>query len=145
MKFKTMGSPEDDSLSEINIIPLVDIMLVLLIIFMVTAPMMNDGIDIHLPEVSAGSIASKTDDFVLSIDQDGRIYLNNNPKEKYSLVSIEDKIKEMFVDKEQKSAVYLRADESIKYSYVIEVMAILQRNGIQKIGLVTTPDETKPQ
>lgn len=138
MKFRAENSGEDSSLAEINIIPLVDIMLVLLIIFMVTAPMMKEGIDINLPEVSAGSVESKTDDFVLSIDDMGRIYINENENEKYSIVSIEERLQELFENKPQKE-VYLKADKTVKYGYVVEVMAACQRAGIEKIGMITIP------
>lgn len=146
MKFQSTNGDDHSSLSEINIIPLVDIMLVLLIIFMITAPMMKEGIDIDLPEVSAGPVESKTDDFVLSIDDEGRIFINENPNDKYSIVSIEEKLKELFEDKGPK-AVYLKADKGVRYGYVIEVMAACQRAGVEKIGIMTMPgdgDEKQP-
>lgn len=140
MKFHAKKSEPHGNLAEINIIPLVDIMLVLLIVFMVAAPMMKEGIDIDLPEVSAGAVESKSDDFILSIDADGRIYINEDPKEKFSIVSIEEKLKELFDEKEQK-AVYLKADKGVRYGYVIEVMSACQRAGVEKIGIMTVPGE----
>lgn len=133
---------EDKSaLAEINIVPLVDIMLVLLIIFMITAPMLQEGIDINLPEVSAGSVDVSQEDYILNITEDGQIYINDNTKEKYSIVSIEEKLMAAFKDRTEK-AVYLRADQSIRYGYVVEVMAACRRAGIEKIGMIThTPED----
>lgn len=131
---------EDGRLAEINIIPLVDIMLVLLIIFMVTAPMLKEGIDIQLPEVSADSVNSAEDDFTLTIDVDGRIFLNDDTKQKFSVVTIESKLLEIFKDKPKKQ-IYLKADESVNYGYVVQVMAACQRAGVEKIGMITQPPE----
>ena len=79
----------DGRMAEINIIPLVDIMLVLLIIFMVAAPMLKEGIDIDLPEVSASGVTAAQDDVVLSIDTDGQIYMNDDPKDKFSMGALD--------------------------------------------------------
>ncbi len=141
MKLSKTQHEAKTSLSEINIIPLVDIMLVLLIIFMVTAPMLQEGLNIDLPEVSAGSVDVSEDDFVLSIDQLGRIYINSDKKTKYSIVSIEEKLRTAFKDRPDK-IVYLKADQTIKYGYVVEVMAACRRSGVEKIGMIThTPDD----
>lgn len=138
---KIQHHQDKSSLAEINIVPLVDIMLVLLIIFMITAPLLQEGIDINLPEVSAGSVDVSEEDYVLNIMESGQIYINNNTKEKYSIVSVEEKLMAFFKDRPNKS-VYLRADESIKYGYVVEVMAACRRSGIEKIGMIThTPED----
>lgn len=135
-----MGSPagDDGRLAEINIIPLVDIMLVLLIIFMVTAPMLKEGIDINLPEVSASGVESTPEDFVLSIDELGQIYLNDNPQDKFPITAIEEKLSAIFKD-QPKKALYLKADQAIKYGYVVEVMAACQRAGVERLGMITVP------
>ena len=141
MKFRS--HKQNERLSEINIIPLVDIMLVLLIIFMVTAPMLKEGVDINLPEVDAKSLPTQQEDFILSIDQDGRIFFNDNPKEKFSLVSIEERLEEFFRDKTKKE-LYLKADKTVRYGYVMEVMAACQRVGIEKVGMITAnPEDQK--
>lgn len=139
MKFKTHKKHE--RLSEINIIPLVDIMLVLLIIFMVTAPMLKEGVDINLPEVDAKSLPTQQDEFILSIDQDGRIFFNDDPKEKYSMVSIEERLDEFFRDKPKKE-IFIKADKTVRYGYLMEVMAACQRVGIERVGMISArPDE----
>ena len=140
-----MRSPSQSSdgrLAEINIIPLVDIMLVLLIIFMVTAPMLKEGIDINLPEVSAESVQTTKEEFVLSIDSNGSVYLDDDPKQKYSAQSIETRLVEMFKDQPKKE-IYLKADKGINYGYVVEVMAACQRAGIERIGMITIPPKSK--
>lgn len=143
MKLAKHSPDQHGSLAEINIIPLVDVILVLLIIFMITAPMLQEGIDINLPEVSAGSVDVTEEDFILSVDDLGQITINDNKKEKFSLISIEDKLIETFKGRTKKSA-YLRADQGIKYGYVVEVMAACRRAGIEKIGMIThTPEDEK--
>lgn len=132
---------EKSALAEINIVPLVDIMLVLLIIFMITAPMLQEGIDINLPEVSAESVDVSDEDFVLNIDSTGQIYINNNSKDKFSILSIEEKLMTAYQSRPNKS-LFLRADQSIKYGYVMEVMAACRRAGVEKIGMIThTPED----
>jgi len=137
---KVKAAKNGDRLAEINIIPLVDVVLVLLIIFMVTAPMLKEGIDIDLPEVGADSVESQQDDFIVSIDSLGRIYLNEDKKEKYSIVSVEERLEEIFTDRKKKE-IYLKADRGIKYGYVMEVMAAAQRAGVQRVGMITNPPQ----
>ncbi len=140
MKFQKT-TDKGTSLSEINIIPLVDIMLVLLIIFMVTAPMLQEGIDVDLPEVSAGAVDINEKDLVMSIDHDGKIFLGDDNQNKFSLVSIESRLKEVFASRPEK-VLYLKADQNVRYGYVVEVMAACRRSGIEKIGMVTqTPED----
>ncbi len=138
---KVKAAKNGDRLAEINIIPLVDVVLVLLIIFMVTAPMLKEGIDIDLPEVGADSVESQQDDFIVSIDSLGRIYLNEDKKEKYSIVSVEERLEEIFTDRKKKE-IYLKADRGIKYGYVMEVMAAAQRAGVQRVGMITNPPQS---
>ncbi|MBU0504785.1 MAG: protein TolR [bacterium] len=128
------------TLSEINMIPLIDIMLVLLIIFMVTAPMLQEGISIDLPEVSAGSVDVSEKDFILSVDTNGQIYINDQKDNKFSVLSIEEKLKSVFSNRPDK-VLYLRADKEINYGYVVEVMAACRRSGVEKIGMITHSPE----
>lgn len=141
-----LPSAKDDQagLAEINITPLVDVMLVLLIIFMVTAPMMQQGIDINLPEVSAAGMDAKSDDFILTIDELGTIYFNENIKDKFSLTSLEDKLKEALAGKAKKE-IFLKADKNLKYNYVMQVMAASQRAGVEKIGMVTETNDAEDE
>lgn len=139
MKLQHHGAGQT-ALAEINIVPLVDIMLVLLIIFMVTAPLLQQGIDIDLPEVNASAVSAAKEDFILSIDNDGKIFLGDDKKTVYTLQTLEDKLKAIFENKEKKE-IYLRADRDIQYGYVVQVMALSQKAGIERVGMITAPEE----
>jgi len=139
MKFKT-ATEQESHLAEINIIPFVDIMLVLLIIFMVTAPMLQEGIEVNLPEVSAGSVDVSEEDYILTVDKLGQIFINDDKKDKFSLLTIEDKLMAAFKDKPNK-ILYLRADQAIRYGYIMEIMATCRRAGVEKIGMITHTEE----
>lgn len=130
------------SLSEINIIPLVDVILVLLIIFMVTAPLLQQGIDIDLPEVNASAVAAAKEDFVMSIDDKGQIFLADDKSVHYSLQTLEEKLSAIFENKEKKE-LYLRADRGLDYGYVVSVMALSQKAGVERIGMISTPENEK--
>lgn len=142
MGFSSGGSKDSSSrstLSEINVTPLVDVMLVLLIIFMVTAPMMQQGIDIKLPETSASGLALREDPFVIAIRPSsaaangGRIFFD---KVEVPLNSLKTKIEAIFATRKNKE-VYLQADKSVSYGFVAEVMAEIKSAGITSLGLVT--------
>lgn len=130
------------ALAEINIIPLVDVILVLLIIFMVTAPLLQQGIDIDLPEVNATAVAATQDDFILSIDNNGRILLGNDKTHSYSLQNLQEKLSAIFENK-QKKELYLKADKGIEYGYVVSVMALCQKAGVERIGMISVPENSK--
>lgn len=121
------------SLSEINVTPLVDVMLVLLIIFMITAPMMTRGIDIDLPRVQSGADATETR-ITLAIDADRKVFLNQSP---VNLHLLQERLKPLLRDGEL--FVFLRADATVPYGYVMEVVDQVKRAGVVKVGLVTQP------
>lgn len=123
-------------LAEINVTPLVDVMLVLLIIFMVTAPMMMQGIDVKLPETSAPSIPSEEERLVVTVGADRKIYINEYAVD---LETLGPKLAAIYRNQQAHQGVFLRADESIPYGFVVQVMAIIRSNGIEKIGMVTEP------
>jgi len=124
-------------MSEINVTPFVDVMLVLLIIFMVTAPMMMQGVDVNLPQTTTEPIASEEERLVISLTGKKEIYLNEY---KISLESLQRKMKIIFQNKPE-SAVFLRADRNLPYGFVMEVMAAMRQSGIKRIGMVTEPLE----
>jgi biopolymer transport protein TolR len=119
------------NLSEINVTPLVDVMLVLLIIFMVTAPMMQSGIEVNLPSAETRTNPS-SGGLVLTVTKDRYIYMENQI---INLFLLESRIKSYFVGKEKK-IVFLKADKDVPYGYMIDVMDVLKKAGIQTVGLI---------
>jgi biopolymer transport protein TolR len=129
-------SPEQDDpvLAEINVTPLVDVMLVLLIIFMITAPMLHQGIEVALPQADSESLPMRVDDpLVLSINLDGLVYVQSDPVHPSQLVERLLPLLEARQDK----AVFLKGDRELAYGKVVEVLDILHRGGITQIGMVT--------
>ena len=133
-----MGPQKNQSrmiLSEINVTPLVDVMLVLLVVFMITAPMMQQGIDINLPKTATAGIETKSDPLVLTIKAGGRILLGTAP---VSADGLGKKIKYIFKTRTDKQ-VYIKADKTVDYGLVAEVIAEVKAAGIENVGLVTLP------
>ncbi|MEJ2365665.1 MAG: protein TolR [Deltaproteobacteria bacterium] len=122
-------------MSEINVTPFVDVMLVLLIIFMVTAPMMMQGVDVNLPHTTTSPIASEEERLVISITGKREIYLNEY---KISLETLQRKLETIYQNRPDR-AVFLRADKALPYGFVMEVMAALRQSGMKRIGMVTEP------
>jgi biopolymer transport protein TolR len=124
-------------MGNINVTPLVDVMLVLLIIFMVTAPMMMQGVKVNLPKTTTRYIKTKEEPLILSINKKREVFLENrriNPKQ------LEAKIEKIFENRREKE-ILLRADKDVPYGFVIQVMASIKRAGISKLGMVTEPLE----
>jgi biopolymer transport protein TolR len=121
-------------LAEINIIPLVDVVLVLLIIFMVTAPMLYRGMDIKLPTSQSNTIRPD-ERLVLTIERDQKVYLD---KDQLSLEQLEFRLKQAKRNNADVS-IYLRADQAVPYGTVVRVMDQVKRAGIEKLGMVTDP------
>ena len=132
-------SDEQGPVSDINITPLVDVMLVLLVIFMVTAPLMENGIPIQLPKASAKALPPNEKPVVLNISKDSRIFLE---REEVGLSALASRLNIFFKTREKKE-IFIRADETIPYGYVAQTMAAVKNAGISKIGLVTLPPEGK--
>jgi biopolymer transport protein TolR len=124
-------------LSEINVTPLVDVMLVLLIIFMVTAPMLQQGIDVNLPQVAAKDIPAKEEKLVLTITKEGEIYINEHLVELSRLKENLERIYENRINKE----IFLKADETVPYGFVVKTMSEIKEAGIEKLGMITKPPE----
>jgi biopolymer transport protein TolR len=126
---------QEDSISQINITPLVDVMLVLLVIFMVTAPILQQGVAVDLPQVTAGALESQEESFIVSITRDAKVHLNEHP---LKLSDLQERLSEL-AQKNPNRPVYLRADKEVSYGKVVEVMAVIRNAGIQKLGMVTEP------
>lgn len=129
------GSGDNGLMSEINITPFVDVMLVLLIIFMVTAPMMVQGVNVSLPEAESGPISSDDNQLVVSIDKDGKIYINDL---NVTTDFLGEKLKRILENRTGKE-VYLRADKMVSYGVVVSVMTEIKGAGIEKLGMLTEP------
>ncbi|MEN6437656.1 MAG: protein TolR [Syntrophobacter sp.] len=140
---QTNGNNSNGSMvSEINVTPLVDVMLVLLIIFMVTAPMMTQGIDVKLPQTAAASIPSEEERLVVSVTQDRLVFINDNAVD---LRELGGKLTAITQNRQENKGVFLRADESLPYGYVMEVMGTIRQAGIDQIGMVTDPSRNAPK
>lgn len=121
-------------MSEINIIPLVDVVLVLLIVFMITAPLLYRGMDIKLPQAATNSI-KPSERKVLTVEKSQRVYLD---KEEVGLARLEERLRVLQAASPD-VALYLRADRDVPYGSVVHVMDLIKRAGIVKLGIVTEP------
>jgi biopolymer transport protein TolR len=132
-----MQTQSDRLMSDINVTPFVDVMLVLLIIFMVTAPMMMQGVDVALPEATAKPLAAPKDNLVITVDGNLKVHINDFEVEPDFLGEKLSKILENRADRD----VYFRADKSVPYGEVVKVMAEIKAAGVEKLGMVTLPKE----
>jgi len=123
----------EGAFSGINVTPLVDVMLVLLVIFMVTAPMMQQGVAVDLPNATGAALPQEDATFVVTVTVDGQLYLNDT---KQDLATLTERL---LAIREEKPGlvVYLRADNDSSYGNVVSVMAALKRAGIEKLGMIT--------
>jgi len=139
-KYRSLSKKEvGTSMSSINVTPLVDVMLVLLIIFMVTAPMMQSGIGVNLPQAETKSTPAD-EGLILTISSDRYIHIQDQVINQFLL---EQKLKEYFYGQEKK-VVFLRADSEIPYGFIIEIIDIVKKAGVDEVGLVTRfPEEKK--
>lgn len=131
------GKKSRATLSEINVTPLVDVMLVLLIMFMVTTPLMQQGIDVDLPKTSPSGVETTEDPFVLVIDASQKMSIAKTP---IAMGDLKTKIKAIFEHKKNKQ-VYIQADRKVDYGIVAEAMAEVRAAGIFNIGLITMPKD----
>jgi biopolymer transport protein TolR len=133
-----MSSGEGDEsgiMAEINVTPFVDVMLVLLIIFMVTTPMMTMGMNVNLPRTDAPTMDVPDELVVLSITEDGRYYINEN---ELQFAELEPRLRVMKENKPDQQ-IFLKADGAVAYEKVARLMALCTKVGIQKMGMVTEP------
>ena len=122
------------ALSEINVTPLVDVMLVLLIIFMISAPLLTVGVPVDLPKTEAGAMDEQSEPLSITIRQDGRIFIQNSET---SFAALSDALKVMGAGGGYNRPVYVRADGKAAYEKVAQVMAALSTSGFTKIGMIT--------
>src|SRR5215467_5275577 len=131
------GASQRDAttIAQINVTPLVDVMLVLLVIFMVTAPIIQQGVQVNLPQTKASAIPGSEEPLIVTVAKDGKIYLNDNVIALADLGTKLTAIKKLQADKQ----VYLRADQDVRYGIVMKTIAEIKQAGIEKLGMVTRP------
>ena len=122
-------------MSDINVTPLVDVMLVLLIIFMVTAPMMMQGVSVSLPQTTSKALPAEKEHLIITVDRSQQIYINDY---KVALEALQAKLKKICEGRPDQK-VYLRADKTVPYGVVIRVMSEVKNAGMEKLGMVTEP------
>jgi biopolymer transport protein TolR len=133
------GGSGRQTLTEINVTPLVDVMLVLLIIFMVTAPLIQQGVEVKLPEARAKAIDAEEQKLVLSIKADKTVYLGTSQDAaRIPFDRLEEKLRANARAMKERE-LYLMADRGLPYGFVVEVMATVQRAGISNVGMITNP------
>ena len=134
-----IGSDNDELMSEINVTPFVDVMLVLLIIFMVAAPMMVQGVNVDLPKASTKPLKANQENLVVTIDNDRKVYINNQV---VNVEYLDEQLIKIMGNLDTKN-VYLRADKRVPYGIVINVISKIKHAGVDSIGMITIPDDDK--
>jgi biopolymer transport protein TolR len=124
------------AISEINVTPLVDVMLVLLIIFMITAPLIQQGVDVQLPKTQSEGLTSDEERLVVTVKRDGKIFVQ---RAEVKLADLEQKMRIIFETRGNKE-VFLRADTKVAYGNVAKTLSALRRAGATRVGMVTEPD-----
>jgi biopolymer transport protein TolR len=124
-----------DAISQINVTPLVDVMLVLLIIFMVTAPILQQGVTIELPKVAAGPLSGEEEQLVVNVTKSGQVLLNDTPLE---LDQLTEKLRAIASARPDRQ-LFVRADQAVPYGQVMRTMGAVRAAGLTRVGLVTEP------
>lgn len=135
MAVDASASREGTTISQINVTPLVDVMLVLLVIFMVTAPIIQQGVQVNLPQTKASAITGSEEPLIVTVAKDGKIYLNDNVIGLADLGTKLSAIRKLQADKQ----VYLRADQDVRYGTVMKTIAEIKQAGIERLGMVSRP------
>jgi biopolymer transport protein TolR len=132
-----MGGQNNDRavMAEINVTPLVDVMLVLLVIFMVTAPMMQQGVQVNLPKADTKAMTPAEESVVVSVDKSGKVFID---KEEVPEGTLRKRLSAKFVTRAKKE-VFLKADAGVPYGEVVRTMADIKGAGIERLGMVTEP------
>ena len=130
------GGSDDRFMSDINVTPFVDVMLVLLIIFMVTAPMMMQGVDVDLPEATSEPLSAQEEALIVSINKDGQVFISDY---EVQVDALGEKLLKILEGRESRE-VYIKGDKTVPYGVVVRVMSEMEAAGIEKIGMVTVPE-----
>lgn len=125
----------DGAISQINVTPLVDVMLVLLVIFMVTAPILQQGVSVNLPQVEAAPLTGDGEELLVTVSTEGRVFLN---EDEMDITALAEKLGGVVAGKPEQQ-VFLRADQAVPYGEVMRVIASLRSAGVARLGMVTEP------
>ena len=139
MEIGSRDTGDRGAMSQINVTPLVDVMLVLLIIFMVTAPMMQQGVQVNLPKADTKALTPQEVTVVVSIERNGKLFINNT---EIPIGELRSRLSGMFATRTKKE-VFLKADKDVPYGEVIQAMAEIKGAGIERLGMVTEPAQRK--
>ena len=133
------GGEQGGAISDINVTPLVDVMLVLLVIFMVTAPILQQGVAVNLPQAAGDALPADEQQLVVSIDTQGRVFLND---EQYTSERLGAELTQLAAV-DPKRRLYIRADAGVPYGQVVETLAAVRQAGLSRVGLITEPPERR--
>lgn len=123
-------------MAEINVVPYIDVMLVLLVIFMVTAPLLTEGVTVELPEADARTLdAGQSEPFVLTVDREGKLFVESAEKEPSQVTAFAAAV----LRRSPKTQFVVRGDKEVSYQHVVDAMVLLQKAGVDTVGLVTDP------
>ncbi len=139
MDIGSRDNSDRSTMSQINVTPLVDVMLVLLVIFMVTAPMMQQGVQVNLPKAETKALPSQEETVVVSIEKSGRLFINSS---EVTTGELRSKLMTMFANRSKKE-VFLKADRDVPYGEVVRTMAEIKGAGIERLGMITEPTQRK--
>ena len=139
MEIGSRNTSDRSAMSQINVTPFVDVMLVLLIIFMVTAPMMQQGVQVNLPKADTKALTPQEVTVVVSIEKNGKLFINTTET---SVSELRSKLAGMFATRAKKE-VFLKADKDVPYGEVIQAMAEIKGAGIERLGMVTEPAQRR--
>jgi biopolymer transport protein TolR len=139
MEFGNRDNGDRGTMSQINVTPLVDVMMVLLVIFMVTAPMMQQGVQVNLPKADTKALAPKEDTLIVSVEKSGRTSINGS---EIQGAQLKEKLSSMLAGR-AKREVFLKADSAVPYGEVVRVMAQIKGAGVERLGMVTESPERK--
>ena len=137
----TSGGNNGQYMSDINVTPFVDVMLVLLIIFMVTAPMMIQGVAVSLPEATAKPLESEKEHLVITIDKDNQVFINDF---QVTVDFLQEKLKKILQGRTDRE-VYLKADRDISYGMVVRIMSEIKSAGVENLGMLTEPADLEKE
>ena len=135
MEIGSRNNGDRGTMSQINVTPLVDVMLVLLVIFMVTAPMMQQGVQVNLPKADTKSLSAKEEAIVVSIDRQGKQFIDRT---EVSGGALKEKLTAILANRTKKE-VFLKADRDVPYGEVVRAMAEIKGAGVERLGMVTEP------